>query len=87
MAFANRRTLLGKVIGWNVFFSHTEAEGIAKSNLTMPALLSGVTGPRVPPLLMAIPRQTWAVACATGGHDGVKAIVNFYPPAAILVPR
>jgi hypothetical protein len=87
MAFANKIKLGSKTIGWNVFFSHQEAEAIATSQLTLPALLAGVTGPRVAPILATLPRQSWKVTCTASGHKGVKAVVMFYPPAAILWPR
>lgn len=87
MAFANKIKLGSKTIGWNVFFSHSEAEAIALSQLSLPALLGGVTGPKVAPILAIIPRQSWKVTCQAGGHDGVKAVVMFFPPSAILIPR
>jgi hypothetical protein len=87
MAFANKIKLGSRIIGWNVFFSHLEAEAIATNQLSIPAVLKGVTGPRVAPILMTIPRHSWRVTCTAGSHDGVKAIVMFYPPSAILIPR
>ena len=87
MAFANKIKLGSKTVGWNVFFSHAEAEAVALNQLSLPALLAGVTGPRVAPLLVPIPRQSWKITCQAGGHDGVKAVVMFYPPSAILIPR
>jgi hypothetical protein len=87
MAFANKIKLGPKLVGWNVFFSHPEAEAIGTSTLALPALLAGVTGPRVAPILGTIPRQSWRVTCRLGGHRGVKAVFMFYPPSAILVPR
>jgi hypothetical protein len=87
MAFANKIRLGKKTIAWNVFFSHSEAEAIATSQLSIPALLFGVTGPKVPPILMTLPRQSWRITCTAGGHDGVKAVVGLYPPGAVLIPR
>jgi hypothetical protein len=87
MAFANKIRLGAKTIGWNVFFSHPEAEGIALNQLSIPVLLAGVTGPRVPAILITVPRQSWRVSCTAGGHDGVRAVVMFYPPSALLIPR
>jgi hypothetical protein len=87
MAFANKLRIGSRTVGWNVFFSHAEAHAISLSQLTIPSLLAGVTGPKVPPLLMALPKKSWGVTCLAGGHDGVKAVVSFYPPAALLIPR
>ena len=87
MPSASKIRLGGKTVGWNVWFSHTETEAIALNPASLPALLRGVAGPKVAPILMTLPRQTWRVTCITGGHDGVKAVVSFYPPAAVLFPR
>ena len=87
MPSASKIRLGGQTVGWTVWFSHTEAEAIALSQLGLPALLKGITGPRVAPILATIPRQTWRVTCVAGGHDGVKAVVGFYPPSPVLFPR
>ena len=87
MAFANKIRVADRTIGWNVFFSHPEAEGIATGAVLIPTLLAGVTGPKVPAILQGLPHPAWNSACRAGGHHGVKAIVMFFPPHAVLVPR
>ena len=87
MASASKIKLGPKTVGWNVWFSHTECEALALNQIGLPAILRGVTGPKVVAILLTVPRQTWHVTCVAGGHDGVKAIVGFYPPAYVLLPR
>lgn len=66
MASASKIRLGGITVGWTVWFSHTEAEAIALNQLSLPALLSGVAGPKVAPILLTVPRRTWSVTCAVG---------------------
>lgn len=87
MPTATRIRKLGKTVGWTVLFSHPESETLSASNVGLPAMLAGVTGPRVAPILLTVPKQTWHVVCTSGGHSGVKAKVWFYPPLPVLLPR
>ena len=87
MAFAKRIKVLGKTIGWNVFFSHPEAEGIGNGHLTVASVLAGVANPKVTAIIAAA-GLGWKALCKAGGHDGVKAVVMLIPgPTVILLPR
>lgn len=87
MASASKIKAGSTTVGWTVLFSHTEAEALSVSTLGLPAMLQGVTGPRVAPILLTVPQQTWHVVCQSGAHRGVKAKVWFYPPLPVLLPR
>lgn len=87
MATATKIRVVRKTVGWHVYFTHPEAEGIAVDPTMIAGLLVGVTGPRVAPILVRIPSQTWAAVCSLSGHVGVHAVVTFYPEGAALLPR
>jgi hypothetical protein len=87
MAYAKKIKVFGKTIGWNVFFSHNEAEGIGDGHLAVAQLLSGVT-PAAVTGIIAGGGLAWKALCKTGGHDGVKAVVALIPaPTVVLWPR
>lgn len=88
MAFARKRKLFGKTIGWNVFFSHPEAEAIAAGHATVAEYCSLAGVPPKVTAIIAAGGLTWHATCLLGGHDGVKAAVTLLPgPGVILLPR
>jgi hypothetical protein len=87
MAFARKISVLGKTVGWNVFFSHAEAERIGDGHLRVAELLAGVAPPKVTAVIAAA-GLGWKALCKAGGHDGVKAVVSLIPaPTVVLLPR
>lgn len=87
MASAQKIKIGTKTVGWNMLFTHTEAE----ANGTVPGhlqlLVKKISGPRAVRVLSKLPPETWNGICATGNHGGVKAVVLFYPPTPLLYPR
>lgn len=88
MAFARKIKVLGKTVGWNVYFSHTEAEAIGDGHLTVAQVLQYAGVPPKVVAIIALAGLGWKALCKAGGHDGVKAVVSLIPaPTVILFPR
>jgi hypothetical protein len=88
MAFSRKITLLGKTIGWNVFFSHQEAEDIGNDHYKLAGILAQCGAPPKVTAIIAVGGLLWKATCRIGGHDGVKAMVMLVPaPTVVLLPR
>jgi len=74
-------------VGWNIYFSHKEANDISDGAVTLAAILAaaGVTGGVAS--AVAAGGFAFKTICAVGGHDGVKVVVTLVPLGAIALPR